>query len=980
MPSAIKARLKYGMRCAQIRPELSEQQERLLMKMHHFGFSLPFPHFLLALALLAPSGVKASEITATATTNGIDITLPRAVVHVRQLSSTILQLRVEQTGTLVPPSSLVMDPHVSLSPIATQVQESRDAIAMASDRLTVHWDKPTSTLSISDEQGHELLTQSDLEALDQGRIVLSHASSDPLYGIHGYYAAEPSDEKLLRSGVEVAKAGEQGFAGAPFVWSTRGYGVLVDAMPVRFDLQPGTLSIDGYPGLDIDYYLIAGTPADIFAAISTLSGAAPLYPKWAMGFTNSQWGIDEHELLDIIDGYRQRQIPIDNFTLDFDWKAWGDDNYGEFRWNTVKFPDGPSGKLKEELDQRGVHLSGIMKPRIHVDTVEGRYATEHELWYADKPAIADYFSHKLVRDIDFDKPAARAWFFNDTLKHTFDTGTVGWWNDEGDDTGDDRQFMNMQRSLYDGQRAYSPLRVWSINRNFYLGAQRYAYGLWSGDIDTGFQSMADQRERMLSAIDLGEWKWGMDGGGFKGHPSDENYARWIEFGAFTPIFRVHGSLDEKRQPWRYGPVAEAAATRAIRLRYTLIPYIYAYERHLHDAGVGLVRTLAFAYPDDPDVRNDVDAWMFGDSLLVAPVVQQGQTVKSIYLPAGRWIDYTTGVVYEGGQVIDYPIDSQYWQDIPLFIRDGAIIPTAPVMSHVDEKPLTSLDVDVFAGPTPTHFDYYDDDGATYGYETGKYYLQRLSAKKTENTVQFDIEAPKGTYKPALRYYVVKMHDFLASQVSPSGQRSNAWHRAENIDDLRQSDQTGWTTGEDIYGNVTYLKLPAGTSTSVTLTQAAPSQQARIDNRFAANAQKLLNQSDVAKPTLAQIQQLKMALQGPGIPIAIRPSWNQALPTITSVIMYLSCYPSWDAWNHLHAYQTPGVSSTTYYLSAMNATRYHDRHQCLTVQGIHSVEQASPDAFSFRVLFVAQDSHESADRTFGMARQPDGSWLFARGGF
>jgi alpha-glucosidase len=932
---------------------------------------------LFALWLLAASCQADGAITAKAAENGIDLSTSQTTVSLRELAPNILQIRVQQNGQPLAPPSLVMNPQGLPPAITTQLHDSGDTLTMSSPQMQVRWTKSTGELAVEDAQGHTLLAQNDFAALSQGRIVLTHAAGDPLYGIHGYYAAEPSDEKLLRNGVEVAKAGEQGFAGAPFVWSTCGYGVLVDAMPARFDLQGGTLAINGYPGTTIDYYLITGAPADIFAAVSALSGPAPLYPKWAMGFTNSQWGIDEHELLDIIDGYRQRQIPIDNFTLDFDWKAWGDDHYGEFRWNTRKFPDGPSGKLKTELDQRGMHLSGIMKPRIHVDTEEGRYATGHDLWYADKPAIADYFSHKLVRDIDFNKPAARAWFFNDTLKHTFDTGLAGWWNDEGDDTGDDRQFMNMQRALYDGQRGHSPLRVWSINRNFYLGAQRYAYGLWSGDIDTGFESMAEQRERMLSAIDLGEWKWGMDGGGFKGHPSDENYARWVEFGAFTPIFRVHGSLNEKRQPWRYGPTAEAAATRAIRLRYSLIPYIYAYERHLHDQGVGLVRPLAFAYPNDPNVQNDVDAWMFGDALLVAPVIQQGQDSKRIYLPEGRWTDYSTGVVYQGGQIIDYPVDSTYWQDIPLFIREGAIIPTAPVMQYVDEKPLTSLDVDVFPGTTPTRFDYYDDDGTTYAYEQGNYYQQQLAVQQHDDAVQFTLGAPKGTYQPPLRYYVIKIHGVVAAHVAQGG---SALPHAASLDALRQADRTGWISGDDLYGNVTYIKLAAGKPASIQLEPAGAAEQNALDQRFAKQAEALVQQAGVAQPAPEQLQQLKMAIHGPGVPLPVRPSWNEALPTLTKVILYLSCYPNWDAWNHLHAYQVPGVTGTTYYLSAMNATRYHDRHQCLTVRGIHSVSQSSPDAFSFRVLFVADDSKESADRTFGMVRQADGRWLFARGGF
>ena len=146
--------------------------------------------------------------------------------------------------------------------------------------------------------------------------------------------------------------------------------------------------------------------------------------------------------------------------------------------------------------------------------------------------------------------------------------------------------------------ADSDLRVWSINRNFYLGATRYGYAGWSGDIKTGFASMAFQRRRMMAALDTGEFHWSMDTGGFSGHPSPENYARWIEFAAFVPIMRVHGGLNEKRQPWVYGPTAEAAARAAINLRYQLLPYIYSYERRNTDGEVGLVRPLFWEFPSD----------------------------------------------------------------------------------------------------------------------------------------------------------------------------------------------------------------------------------------------------------------------------------------------------------------------------------------------------------------------------------------------
>jgi alpha-glucosidase len=731
-------------------------------------------------------------------------------------------------GTSEAMPALVLDTHPEHTHLAVQVREDSNTVTMASARLTATWNKRNGTLSVDASSGRHLLTLYSA-ALEQGQVSLAHAAGDALYGIHGYNATEPATVGLLRQGAQVAKAGEQGNAGAPFVWSTAGYGVLLASDDkVAFNLRPTRIDIDTLPkGVptkpSVDLYIFAGQPRELFGDLAQLSGHAPLFPKWATGFTNSQWGIDEKELLDIVDTYRAKHIPIDNFTLDFDWKAWGQDNYGEFRWNAEKFPSGPSGTLKTELDGRGMHLSGIMKPRIHIDTVEGRYATAHNFWFPGKPTSVDYFSLNPVGDLDFDLPAARAWFFNDALKHSFDTGIVGWWNDEADNTDDNNQFMNMQRALYDGQRAYSTLRVWSVNRNFWLGSQRYAYGLWSGDIPTGFASMAAQRQRMLSAIDVGAMQWGMDGGGFIGHPSDENYARWLEFGAFTPIFRVHGTFNEKRQPWRYGPIAEAAATKAIRLRYVLTPYIYANEHESHTHGVGLVRPLIFDYPDDPKLRNDVDAWMFGDHLLVSPVVEQGQTVKQIYLPAGRWIDWFKGTTYQGGRSIDYPIDSAHWDDVPLFIRDGAIIPTQPVMDYVDQHPVTTLTVDVFPAPTASHFDYYDDDGVSYAYEHGEYFSQTLSTRGTQGNAEFSIAAPTGSYRPALQYYLVQWHTDAAGQISHQGAALVSY---DNLAALQNAAGEGWAHGHDRYGAVVYVKLHAGTAQSIRLGREATSHRNR----------------------------------------------------------------------------------------------------------------------------------------------------------
>ena len=757
-------------------------------------------------------------------TQGFALAQDDATTSVDMVAPGVLHVHYVPMGHTTPPS-LVVDPKPSSAAnFKPTVSRQGDAVTLRSKQMVVDWNPETTTLTVSDGQGHVLLRQTELMTLSNERIVLENAKGDALYGIGGFEANQPVTAGLLRSGKQIAQAGKQGHAGAPFVWSTKGYGVLVDCDGADFDLAGERITVDNFKRPDADYYILVGTPEQLFGELSKLSGPAPLFPKWAMGFTNSQWGIDEQELLDIVKTYREKHIPLDNFTLDFDWKAWGQGDYGEFRWNPEKFPDGPSGKLAKMLDAEGVHLTGIMKPRLLLGTAEGDYATAHDLWIPGEQAYPEYFSHKQAKDVDFDKPAARRWFAGLAMKYGFDDGIVGWWNDEADVYGKDgtltsnTQFLNMQRALYDAQRAQTDQRVWSINRTFWLGSQRYAYGMWSGDIDTGFKSMAAQRTRMLSAIEVGEAKWGMDGGGFNGHPSDENYARWIEFGAFTPIFRVHGTFNEKRQPWRYGPVAEAAATAAIRLRYSLIPYIYAYQHSDYAHGMGLVRPLTFDWPGDPKVRNDVDAWMFGQWLLVSPVVAQGQATKSVYLPAGKWTDWFSGKTYAGGQTIDVPVDAKTWRDIPLFIRDGAIIPMQPVMDYVGQHPVTTMTVQVFPADHATHFDYYDDDGETYAYEKGAYFLQTMSARKQDDRVDFTLAAPAGTFKPAVRWYLLAVHGGAARAVRANGKSIQA---VPSLDALEASAGAGWAGGHDRYGAVTWVKLAAGVPADLHIETASP---------------------------------------------------------------------------------------------------------------------------------------------------------------
>lgn len=749
-------------------------------------------------------------------------------VVVQVCKSNILRVNYLPSGKASPPTPMLGT--TNWVPVDVAINTASDPMVMATSNMVLRISKYPCRLSVYDASGSRLLIKEQgAEGVFADGIKLDHPAGADFYGISGYRNSEASSAGMLRNSGGYVESGYQGDCGAPLAWTRAGYGVLVDSDGGQFDLAGTNLVFQYCSRTNIEYFILTGSPRDIMSSVAEVSGKPPMFPKYSLGFMNFEWGITQGELTNIVNTYRAKQIPLDLYILDFDWKAWSEDNYGEWRWNTTKFPGGPSGAVRDQLAAKGVQLGGIMKPRIHVNTVQGNYATTNGFWYPGESTYQDYFDvtygrsaySSTVCDVNFAMPACRTWYW-DHSTNAFATGIRNWWNDEADQSGsftysfffDNFQFLNMQKCLYEGQRSYSTQRVWSVNRTFYLGCQRYAYGNWSGDIEGGFGWMTEQRERMLSSVNLGAVKWGMDIGGLwnGSQTTPECYARWMQFGAFVPVYRVHGAEDNQRQPWVYGATAEAAAKSAIQLRYRLLPYIYSYERQATETGLGIVRPLFYDYPQDPNVANYKDAWMFGDYLLAAPVVEAGQTVKSIYLPAGTWTDFGRGTVYAGGQTIAYSVNSTTWTDIPLFIKQGAILPTQPVLNYVGERTVSNVYVDVFPATDQTSFTYYDDDGQSYAYESGRFFRQTMTAQDLEG-VTFTVSSNSGSYTPPLQYYLCRFHCRTNQGVTIDGAAPAKYASAPA---LEAAPGEGWAEGINGYGYTVYVKLAAGLARTVFL--------------------------------------------------------------------------------------------------------------------------------------------------------------------
>jgi alpha-glucosidase (family GH31 glycosyl hydrolase) len=761
---------------------------------------------LLAVLAVAAACVALRAAIGSSGSSGIELKDARGTLSMRAVADDILQIQYVPIGVVAKPTDM-LDPagvrRAAAVGAATGLTLTTRAMRVSASETDIQ---------IRSADGGTVVTI-DRAALANAALKLTHASTEHLYGLRSYGLRDSTDARLQRAngltrdaGAPVA-ASAQGDGGAPLAYSTH-WGVLVDSIDGDATNTNGTFEFTHGSRKDVEAFVVIGPPKRTMAMVADLTGHSPLFPKWALGFMNSQWKTDEAEVRSIIATYREKQIPIDAFIMDFDFKAWGEDDFGEFRWNSTsgagsvapnKFPDGASGAFAKDMAARGIHLVGIMKPRVLVENTDHQPtkaaidATAHNWWIPGKQPYQDYFSKRLANDFDFSKPDLRAWFWQHA-KALFDTGIAGWWNDEADAGFDSLGHFHMAQALYDGQRGASNRRVWTLNRNFYLGAGRFAFGTWSGDINTGFGVMADQRGRLLTMIDLAQPHWSMDTGGFNGHPSPENYARWMEFAAVVPIMRVHNTFGEHRQPWVFGPVAEAAAKKAIEWRYALLPSIYSWEREATRTGIGIVRPLFWEFPDDPACANTTDAWMLGEALLVSPVVDQGQTTKSVYLPAGAWFDYWSDQGYDGGHAIDVPVDAVNWSDVPMFVRAGSILAAQPVMQFAGEKPVGEITLDIWSDAhRPARFEVYDDDGETYAYERGGFLSQVVTATEANSGVSVSFAKPTGTYRSAITTYRVRVHGARGATAAWNGRATTVRSSGTAVEMVIPAGQAGVLT-------------------------------------------------------------------------------------------------------------------------------------------------------------------------------------------
>ena len=553
------------------------------------------------------------------------------------------------------------------------------------------------------------------------------------------------------------------------------------------------LSIWSEMAQDMDYYFIAGENLDqVVSGYRTLTGKASLYPKWVLGFWQSR---ERYKTQDEIEGtlaeFRKRQIPIDNIVQD--WNYWPEDQWGSHQFEASRYPN-PQQMLDNVHKMHGRFMISVW-PKFYCNTDNYKELDAKGWMYIQSPTddIHDWVGPGYKNGFyDAYDAGARKLFWrqmdeNLYSKYNHDgiAGVDAWWMDASEPNvrdctpmwyrkalsgptalGTSTEYFNAYSTvnadaIYNGQRSVwkgkkNEPRVFLLTRSGFAGEQRFSTATWSGDIGTRWEDMRAQMTAGLNYSISGVPFWGMDQGGFcvenrymaaqgtydkTGVETEdlkewrELQTRWNQFGAFIPLFRSHGQWP-LREIWNIAPDEHPAYKSFVyydKLRYRLMPYLYSMAGWAHFKDYTLMRPLVMDFGGDKAVENIGNQWMFGPALMACPVGYYKARNRAVYFPEQTgWYNLYTNEYIKGGQnlIVEAP-----YEQIPVFVREGAIIPFGPEMQWSDEKPAELINLYIYAGKDG-QFQLYEDEGVNYNYEKGKYATIDITYDDATKTVSF----------------------------------------------------------------------------------------------------------------------------------------------------------------------------------------------------------------------------------------------------
>jgi alpha-D-xyloside xylohydrolase len=647
-------------------------------------------------------------------------------------------------------------------------------LILKSDELVVILNMNNGTVSFETPTGQQLLNEKEAsteftEFNDAGNKTYSVSQSFALEKDEAIYGLGIlQNGKMIQRDLEIHMVQNNTQDFVPFFQSTKGYGLFWDNYsPTTFSDNKEQTTFSSEVGDGIDYYFMYGENSDgVVACMRELTGQVPMFPLWTYGYWQSRERYkSQDETVGVVRKYRELGVPLDGIIQD--WRYWGNN----YLWNAMEF-------LNEEFYDPQKMVNDVHKMNAHIIISIWNSFGPHTKPYRELDSINALFDFKTwpesgsfkwppnpdypsgVRVYDAYNPAARDIYWKYLNAGIFSLGMDGWWIDSSEPDHfdpkpsdfDNRTYLGSFRKVrnayplmtvggvYKHQREItSDKRVFILTRSVFAGQQRYGSNIWSGDVVASWDALRKQISGGLNLSLCGVPHYNSDIGGFflwdfqnplQNADYRELYARWIQFGAFCPMMRSHGA-DAPREIYQFGEKGEPvydAIEKYIKLRYSLLPYIYSTSWDVTENHSSMMRALVMDFPNDKKALNIDDQYLFGKSILVCPVTERmynenGQadfsTVKEreLYLPAGtRWIDFWTGEMLEGGQIItrETPLDI-----MPLYVKAGSIIPIGPDVQYAEEKEWDNLEIRIYEG-ADGEFTLYEDENDNYNYEKGLY--------------------------------------------------------------------------------------------------------------------------------------------------------------------------------------------------------------------------------------------------------------------
>ena len=755
---------------------------------------------------------------------------------------TIVRVTKTPVGRNYTPKNLV----VTAKP--QDVTVSRKGNSMSSSSLTVKMDARTGALTFTTANGKTLLREKTFsfakrnEGHDADAYRVNQTftldKDEAIYGLgtiqNGKMNRRGEHKRMEQSNLEDFQNVLQ---------SIKGWGIYWDNYsPTQFDDDNSGMSFTSEVGEAVDYYFMYGGSADgVIAEMRHLSGDVPMFPLWTYGFWQSKERYKSPaEVVGVVDRHRKLQVPLDGIIQD--WQYWG----SNYLWNAMDFlaEEYANGKkMIKDVHERNAHFMISIWASFGPQTQQFRELSEKgllmpfETWPQSGlshiwPPVMKYPSGVKVYDAFSSEARNIYWKY---LKTLFDYGTDGWWMDSTDpdffnprESDYDHQVtggtwrslrnafpLETVRGVYQAQRKESSAkRVFIMTRSAFAGQQHYGSNMWSGDVASSWDMLRKQVPAGLSYSLTGNPNFNTDIGGFfcgsyntKGPGSapqnpqyQELYVRWMQYGLFCPIFRSHGA-DAPREIWQFGEKGEPvydAIEKTIRLRYRLIPYLYSMAWQVTSNNESYLRPLFSDFANDRRVWDTTDEFMFGRSILAAPIVEAQYTAEAVvkedamsgwdkkeahdngnlakvdfkaqktatkYLPSGaEWYDFWTGKRFKGGQKVT--LQTQL-DRVPMFVRAGSILPLGPEMQYTSEKSWDDLEIRIYPGADGT-FVLYEDEGDNYNYEKGVF--ATIAFQWNNKTQTLTIGNRQGTYPGMLesRHFTVVLPDGRQQRVAYGG--------------------------------------------------------------------------------------------------------------------------------------------------------------------------------------------------------------------